>query len=167
MRRIALLFCSLIVLMPRLVAQNSILAGKITDGHDRPIIDAVIAVEHDSSTNSDKDGLYYTSIMKPGHYVVTITIKGKKMRSVPVDVPDMQGVRQYYNFKISAGKVQVEQTISDPFVAAVIAEREKDGDRDLILDEGRRTIMVSTDSSGKIRAVKERPTPPTPPSKAR
>ncbi len=65
-------------------AQNSILAGKITDEYNQPVCGASIKVIKDRKqieTRSDKDGLYYTPLLSSGYYYVGIYTKQRHYKT--------------------------------------------------------------------------------------
>ena len=109
-------------------AQNTILMGKITNGHDKPVADALVRLSKSGSapveTTPDKDGLYYSPVLNPDTYNVTIVLNGKALKAKSVQVMSMDKEHTYCNFTITGDKVKTEQTTADPFVATLAAHSE-------------------------------------------
>ena len=111
-------------------AQNSILMGKITNGHDKPVVGAVVRLSKPGSvaveTTSDKDGLYCTQQVQADKYNVTIVVGGKAMKANSVTLLPMDKDKKYYNFTLSGGKLSMDETATDPYVAVLSAHSELD-----------------------------------------
>lgn len=109
------------------VAQNSILAGKITDENNAPIPGALIQVTQGkivSDARSDGDGLYYTQLLPDGNYRVDVSIDGKwyKGRKVYLEAP-VHG-RRYYDLHLTSGRLVISVDDGDPFLATHIRKVE-------------------------------------------
>ena len=131
-------------------AQNTILMGKITNGHDKPVADALVRLSKTGSapveTTSDKDGLYYSPVLNPDTYNVTIVLNGKALKAKSVQVMPMDKDKTYCNFTITGDKVKTEQTTTDPCVATLDAHSEIDN-KQIVDMQANGNKMVSADKS--------------------
>lgn len=127
-------------------AQNSILAGKITDENNRPIAGALIQVTHDrvvSEARSDGDGLYYTGLMPDGMYRVDVHVDGKwyKGRKVYLEQP-VSYRHKYYDLRIVNERLAITVDDGDPFLASQLRRIETE-QKDIDIPPSRTGILES------------------------
>jgi len=135
------------------VAQNSILAGKITDENNNPVANAIINLRdshnHFISAKTDSDGLYYTSkTLAKGSYSIAITKDDKTGAGRVAITTDIKN-KKFYNFRLSGSKVTTEVTAKDPFMAAKLASIEAE----YPYDATQSSMRMITDSTGKVIRV--------------
>src|SRR5205814_2371094 len=109
------------------VAQNSILAGKITDENNTPIDGALIQVTHGkivSDARSDQDGLYYTQLLPEGAYRVEVRVGDKWYKGRKVYLEEAGYSRKYYDLRIAEGRIAISINDGDPFLTTHIRKIE-------------------------------------------
>ncbi len=101
-------------------AQQAILSGKVTDGKNKPLADAVVRI----SKNMDvvdvftgEDGMYYSPLLPVGSYHVDIIANGTTSRAKKVYLSPQTREKKYYNFKVVNGKVAADIDYRNPYIA--------------------------------------------------
>lgn len=102
------------------MAQQAILSGKVTDGKNKPLVDAVVRI----SKNMDvvdvftgEDGMYYSPLLPVGSYHVDIISNGVTARAKKVYLSPQGREKKYYNFKVVNGHVAADIDYRNPYVA--------------------------------------------------
>ena len=111
------------------IAQNNILAGKITDENNIPMPNAIIQLQNDNKqivvAKTNDKGLYYTQQLSPGEYNVTILSNGKENIGEKINIMPEEKGKRYYNFILKSHKIGVGITTKDPFIKENLAEIRK------------------------------------------
>jgi outer membrane usher protein FimD/PapC len=127
-------------------AQNSILAGKITDENNLPVASASIVLQMGKEvviSQTNKNGLYTTSRLPPGNYKVSVITNGVTANGGEVTVPSSTGKKLFHNYTIKNHSAIATITREDPFLADRLAAIAADDDpRDMFIFDGKRTGII-------------------------
>jgi Carboxypeptidase regulatory-like domain len=143
-------------------AQNSIIAGKITDDKDEPVTGAIVKVSKGGvaiEVRTDGDGLFYTRLLTPDNYHIDIRTNQKTYKT-KVKVKPQDKKRMYYYFKLMGDRVYVTTDGRDPFMKAKLSKLLNDDPLRSIFYEGRTYFSLRVDSiSGKGSVLYRSPDP--------
>ncbi len=128
--RLLLLSFAMLLLSGNSYAQNSILAGIITNESGKAIPGATIVLSmpgmQSVEIQSDKDGLYSSQLLPIGQYNVAISVKGRKMPANNLVLDAASGSKKFYTMKVNEGKVSMITVNNDPAVLVKLRRIEKD-----------------------------------------
>ncbi len=101
------------------LAQNTMLMGKISDVHNQPVKGASLylrELQDKPVAVSDDEGLFTSTMLPIGDYKVRIEANGKELQA---DNIQLSGKKEYFYFTLT-GKKKVTTTISDdsPYMKA-------------------------------------------------
>ena len=109
------------------LAQNTLLAGRITDENNKPVAGAVIKVAKGKTaieTAANKDGLYYTKLLPAGKYHVSIYTGDKSYKANQINVQTSDKTKSFYNFKLTGNNAVTSIDEQDPFMAVAFEKIE-------------------------------------------
>ena len=132
------------------IAQNNVLAGKITDENNNPVSYAVVKLTYGdrvTAYETDADGLYYTAVLQPGQYKLAIVCNGKEHKVKSVTIVSDSRKKQFYNFSFGGKKVITTVTNENPFLATRLKAIEKrDPRREIFYGDDTRLMRFNVDS---------------------
>ena len=137
------------------VAQNNVLAGKITDENNNPLSYVVVKLTYGEKVTTyvaDADGLYYTAVLLPGQYKLAIVCNGKEHKVKGVTIALDSREKQFYNFSFGGKKVITTVTNESPFLSTRLKSIEKrDPRQEILYGDDRRLMRFKLDSkTGKL-----------------
>ena len=140
-----------------LFAQNTIFAGKITDGKGKPQKGAIVRVTkegRDANVRSDDSGLFHTDIIAAGDYEVAAVVNGRTLKaSNKVPLTATNKTTTYYYVIVRPGGLDVTPTQRDLFKETNLAKvRNQQKDVDLPVN----TMRMQVKHDEKHPAPKER-----------
>lgn len=83
------------------------LAGRVTDGHGKPVAAATIALQRQRRTITDQDGNYTVAQLTPDSYRITVVKDGFSTEEKTIDVRGGISTRQDFVLKTAGGARQV------------------------------------------------------------
>jgi len=132
------------------VAQNNVLAGKITDENNNPLPYAVVKLTYGDKVTTyvaDADGLYSTSLLQPGRYNVAIVANGKQHNARNAIVAAGSSEKVFYNFILTVKKTVTAVTKENPFLATRLKAIEKrDSRQEILYGDDTRLMRFNVDS---------------------
>src|SRR5580704_4227693 len=115
--QLAVSFIALLLLLPTLISAQSVvtgaLSGTITDPSNAVIVGATLNIKNNATgetqaANSNADGGYQFSLLKPGTYTLTVTQQGFKQVTQTVEILLGQTSTSNLKMELGAGAVTVE-----------------------------------------------------------
>src|ERR1043166_284681 len=110
MKRVLFCLLALLLMFGSAIAQKSIMAGRIVDENDKPILDAEIRVSRGREVmvaHSDIDGLFYTRLLPVGNYHVDVILGKQFLKTKMVYLGDNTRRKSFYYLKIADGKLKI------------------------------------------------------------
>ena len=107
----AFVYCSLVTM-----AQNSIMMGKITDNHLKPLPKTKVELGQGKEVayaTADENGLYNTRQLPPGKYTVKVSCAGRNYTSAVVLPSDTK--LPYHNITVDKNGMTIAATDKDPY----------------------------------------------------
>jgi protocatechuate 3,4-dioxygenase beta subunit len=83
------------------------LAGRVTDGNGKPVAEAIIALQRQRRTTTDRDGNYTVAQLTPDSYRITVIKDGFTAEEKTIDVRGGISTRQDFVLKTAGGARQV------------------------------------------------------------
>lgn len=97
------------------MAQNSIMMGKITDSHLKPLPKTKVILRQGKEVayaTADENGLYHTGVVEPGKYTVKVSCAGRNYTSVVALQSEMK--MRYHNITIGDKGIKIEASSESP-----------------------------------------------------
>ncbi len=112
-------------------AQNSILAGILTDEYGVPVKGATLRVSKAGKAIeaiSDDDGLFYTRLLPSGTYHLDVITDRKMLNAKRIYLPPTNKKRVFFYIKVVDDHVRISADGQDPFMKNKLGKIEADAD---------------------------------------